>query len=76
MVGLGKMGGFMTERLIQGGHRVVGYDRDAAVVQKTAEKGAQGEEKERHIKKYGRATSQRYWRDEPIGEKSDPMKVK
>jgi len=42
MIGLGKMGGFMTERLIQGGHRVVGYDRDAAVVQKTAEKGAQG----------------------------------
>jgi 6-phosphogluconate dehydrogenase len=41
MIGLGKMGGFMTERLIQGGHRVVGYDRDAAVVQKTAEKGAQ-----------------------------------
>jgi 6-phosphogluconate dehydrogenase len=42
MIGLGKMGGFMTERLIQGGHRLVGYDRDAAVVQKTAEKGAQG----------------------------------
>jgi 6-phosphogluconate dehydrogenase len=41
MIGLGKMGGFMTERLIQGGHRVVGYDRDAAVVQKIAEKGAQ-----------------------------------
>src|SRR5271163_2718052 len=42
MIGLGKMGGFMTERLMQGGHRLVGYDRDAAVVQKTAEKGAQG----------------------------------
>jgi 6-phosphogluconate dehydrogenase len=42
MIGLGKMGGFMTERLIQGGHKVVGYDRDAAVVQKTTEKGAQG----------------------------------
>jgi 6-phosphogluconate dehydrogenase len=42
MVGLGKMGGFMTERLIQGSHRVVGFDRDAAVVQKTVEKGAQG----------------------------------
>ena len=40
MIGLGKMGGFMTERLIRGGHRVVGFDRDPAVVQKLAEKGA------------------------------------
>ncbi len=32
MVGLGKMGAFMVERLIHGGHRVVGYDRDAAAV--------------------------------------------
>ncbi|HKV46918.1 MAG TPA: decarboxylating 6-phosphogluconate dehydrogenase [Candidatus Acidoferrales bacterium] len=42
MVGLGKMGGFMTERLVRGGHRVVGYDRDAAVVQKVGEKGIVG----------------------------------
>ncbi|MGC1683979.1 MAG: decarboxylating 6-phosphogluconate dehydrogenase [Candidatus Acidiferrales bacterium] len=41
MIGLGKMGGYMTERLIKGGHRVVGFDRDAATVQKIAEKGAQ-----------------------------------
>jgi len=40
MIGLGKMGGFMTERLVRGGHRVVGFDRDASVVQKIAEKGA------------------------------------
>ena len=40
MVGLGRMGGFMTERLIRGGHRVIGFDRDPAVVQKLAEKGA------------------------------------
>jgi 6-phosphogluconate dehydrogenase len=40
MIGLGKMGGFMTERLIRGGHRVVGFDRDPAVVQKLAENGA------------------------------------
>ena len=32
MIGLGKMGGFMTERLVRGGHRVVGFDRDAAAV--------------------------------------------
>ena len=42
MIGLGKMGGYMTEHLLQGGHKIVGYDRDAAVVQKTTEKGAQG----------------------------------
>jgi 6-phosphogluconate dehydrogenase len=40
MVGLGKMGGFMTERLVRGGHRVIGFDRDPAVVQKLAEKDA------------------------------------
>ena len=42
MIGLGKMGGFMTERLVRGGHRVVGYDRDSAVVQKVSEKGIVG----------------------------------
>ena len=42
MIGLGKMGGFMTERLVKGGHRVVGYDRDAATVKSVSEKGAQG----------------------------------
>ncbi len=30
MVGLGKMGGNMAERLVRGGHRVVGFDLDAA----------------------------------------------
>jgi 6-phosphogluconate dehydrogenase len=42
MIGLGKMGGFMTERLVKGGHRIVGYDRAAAVVQKVGEKGIVG----------------------------------
>src|SRR5579871_1393022 len=42
MIGLGKMGGFMTERLVRGGHRVVGFDRDAAAVQRVVEKGAAG----------------------------------
>ncbi|MFY9732474.1 MAG: decarboxylating 6-phosphogluconate dehydrogenase, partial [Candidatus Acidiferrales bacterium] len=31
---------FMSERLIRGGHGVIGFDRDPAVVQKLAEKGA------------------------------------
>jgi len=42
MIGLGKMGGYMVERLVRGGHRVVGFDRDAAAVQRVVEKGAAG----------------------------------
>ena len=42
MVGLGKMGAFMTERLVRGGHRVVGFDRDAAAVKNVVDKGASG----------------------------------
>jgi len=40
MIGLGKMGGFMAERLVRGGHRVIGLDRDAAAVARVVEKGA------------------------------------
>jgi 6-phosphogluconate dehydrogenase len=39
MIGLGKMGGNMTERLLRGGHSVVVYDRGADVVQKYAKLG-------------------------------------
>lgn len=39
IVGLGKMGGNMVKRLLDGGHRVVGWDRDAAVVERLAERG-------------------------------------
>jgi 6-phosphogluconate dehydrogenase len=42
MIGLGKMGAFMTERLVKGGHRVVGLDRDAGAVARVVEKGAAG----------------------------------
>jgi 6-phosphogluconate dehydrogenase len=42
MVGLGKMGAFMVERLVRGGHRVVGYDRDAASVARVVAVGAEG----------------------------------
>jgi 6-phosphogluconate dehydrogenase len=40
MIGLGKMGGNMTERLMRDGHRVVAFDRDAAVVSKYQALGA------------------------------------
>jgi 6-phosphogluconate dehydrogenase len=40
MIGLGKMGGNMTERLLRGGHEVVAFDRNSETVQQYAEKGA------------------------------------
>jgi 6-phosphogluconate dehydrogenase len=42
IIGLGKMGGYMAERLLRGGHRIVGYDRDAAPIAHVVEKGAVG----------------------------------
>jgi len=42
MVGLGRMGANMVERLVRGGHRVVGYDRDGAAVARCTETGATG----------------------------------
>jgi len=40
MIGLGKMGANMTERLLKGGHQVVVYDRDPAPVAAAAALGA------------------------------------
>jgi len=40
MVGLGRMGANMSERLVRGGHRVVGYDPNPDARRRTAEKGA------------------------------------
>ncbi len=42
MVGLGKMGANMTARLLQGGHSVVAFDRNASNVSDAVSKGAQG----------------------------------
>jgi len=42
MIGLGKMGANMTERLVKGGHRVVGYDLNPESVAQIVEKGAEG----------------------------------
>jgi len=42
MVGLGRMGANMVERLVRGGHRLVGYDRDAAAVARVVSAGAEG----------------------------------
>jgi 6-phosphogluconate dehydrogenase len=42
MIGLGKMGANMTERLVKGGHRVVGFDLDPESVQGVVDVGAEG----------------------------------
>ncbi len=42
MIGLGRMGGNMVERLLKGGHRVVAYDPRAEAVQAAAQQGASG----------------------------------
>jgi 6-phosphogluconate dehydrogenase len=42
MVGLGRMGGNMSERLLRGGHRVVGYAREAPAVQRVVDGGGAG----------------------------------
>jgi hypothetical protein len=39
MVGLGKMGANMAERLLAGGHEVVGHDRDQAALDRLREQG-------------------------------------
>ena len=39
-IGLGKMGANMVQRLLQGGHKVVVYDRSAEAVKSVEEKGA------------------------------------
>ena len=41
-VGLGRMGGNMVTRLLQGGHQVVAYDRSASAVSAVAAAGAKG----------------------------------
>ena len=40
MIGLGKMGGNMTVRLLRGGHSIVVYDRNTDAVQGAAGEGA------------------------------------
>lgn len=42
LIGLGRMGGSMVERLLRDGHEVVGYDVDEAHVKEAARAGARG----------------------------------
>ena len=42
MIGLGRMGANMSERLLKGGHKVVVYDRNPEMINKMVQKGAVG----------------------------------
>ncbi len=42
IIGLGKMGGNMVQRLLNGGHTVIAYDRDPKAIAAVVEKGAVG----------------------------------
>lgn len=42
MIGLGRMGANMCERLVRGGHRIVGFDRDAGAVARVTSAGGGG----------------------------------
>jgi 6-phosphogluconate dehydrogenase len=42
MIGLGRMGANMSERLVRGGHRVVSYDQSAEAVRRAVDIGAVG----------------------------------
>ncbi len=42
MIGLGKMGANMTQRLVRGGHQVVAYDLDESAIQAAEANGAEG----------------------------------
>ena len=42
MIGLGRMGANMTDRLLRGGHKLITYDRSPEAIQRCVDKGALG----------------------------------
>src|ERR671918_232139 len=42
IIGLGRMGANMAERLVLGGHQVVSYDHSPEAIQRVVDKGARG----------------------------------
>jgi len=42
IIGLGRMGANMTERLLRGGHKLITYDRSPEAIQRCVDKGALG----------------------------------
>ena len=70
MIGLGRMGANMTERLLQGGHRVVVYDRNPEPVEQLVRKEAVGSDSlEALVKELGRPRT--IWLMVPAGDPVD-----
>jgi 6-phosphogluconate dehydrogenase len=70
MIGLGRMGANMAQRLLRGGHRVVGYDPAAAARRVLEEKGAEtADSLELLVGKL--ATPRTLWMMVPAGEVTD-----
>jgi 6-phosphogluconate dehydrogenase len=68
MIGLGKMGANMTERLLGGGHEVVAYDRNPEAVAAATAKGAVGVDSlEQLVAESGEAGSRAVWVMVPAG---------
>jgi 6-phosphogluconate dehydrogenase len=72
MIGLGRMGGNMVTRLVQGGHEVVAYTRDSAKVQKAVEMGALGAKDLKHLISQ-LATPRAVWVMVPAGKPTQEM---
>ena len=49
MVGLGRMGANMSERLLRGGHRVIAYDKEPSSVERVRQLGASGSDSLRKL---------------------------
>jgi 6-phosphogluconate dehydrogenase len=71
MIGLGKMGGNMTTRLLRGGHRVVVFDRDAATVANAAEGGAVGSDSLARLVAQLQETPRHVWIMVPAGDPTE-----
>ncbi len=71
MVGLGKMGNYMTQRLIGGGHQVVAYDRDPQAVRTAASSGATGADSLRDMAAKLTETPKVVWVMVPAGAPTD-----
>ena len=70
MLGLGRMGGNMARRLMEAGHEIVAFDRDAAAVAELGKHGAQGAGSITEVSK-ALGSPGIYWLMLPAGEITD-----
>jgi 6-phosphogluconate dehydrogenase len=74
MIGLGKMGFGMSERLLRSGIKVVGYNRSSDVTRRLVKKGAVGAYSiEEFVEKLGRPGKRIVWLMLPAGAVTDKM---